>query len=176
MKQKLRKKYLKVRENILNKDMKNKDIFNQVINNEKVKKAKIILTYVSYNNEVDTLNLIKYFLKKKKVAVPKVEKGKMNFYFIESLDDLEEGYAHILEPTTEKKVPNFKESVCLTPGICFSKLGYRIGYGGGFYDQFFSENKMYRIGLCYQECLIDDVDNEEHDQKVDEIITEREVI
>ena len=173
MKQKLREKYLKVRENILNRDIKNQDIFNQVINNAKVKEAKIILTYVSYNNEVDTLNLITYFLNKKKVAVPKVEKGEMNFYFIKSLNDLKEGYAHILEPISKEKVSDFKEAICLTPGICFSKSGYRIGYGGGFYDRFFSQNKIYRIGLCYQECLIDNVYNKKFDQKVDEIIIDR---
>ncbi len=173
MKAKLREKYLKIRENILNRKEKDQDIFNQVINNEKIKSAKIILSYVSYNNEVDTINLLNYFLDKKKVAIPKIENGQMNFYFIKSLNDLKEGYAHILEPTTSEKVTDFKKAVCLTPGICFSKDCYRLGYGGGFYDRFFAQNKIYRIGLCYKECLIDNIYNDEYDQKVDEIITNR---
>ncbi len=173
MKEKLRSKYLGVRAKIKNRSSKDQTIFLKVINNEKVKLAEVILIYVSYNHEVDTFKLINYFLKNKRVAVPKIENDQMNFYFINNIDELKEGYAHILEPTTKIKVTDYEKAVCITPGICFSKDGYRLGYGKGFYDKFFLEHPVYRIGLCYQECLLLHLVKDQYDQKVNEIITDR---
>ncbi len=172
MKNELRKKYLLVRNNINKKCKKNKIIYEKVINNSFVKNSDTILIYVSKDSEVDTINLINYFLKSKKVAVPKVNNNLIDFYYINSLDDLKEGYFNVLEPTTKKKVNNFKNSVCITPGICFNKEGYRIGYGKGYYDRFFSNHKIYAIGLCYQECLINDNFNDIYDIKVNEVISD----
>ena len=170
MKNELRKKYLKIRSNISNRKIKDEEIFNLVINNKNIKNAQLILIYVSFNNEIDTINLINYFLKSKKVAVPKIENNIMNFYYINSLDDLKEGYFNILEPITSKKVTSFDNCVSLTPGICFTKNGDRLGYGKGYYDLFYQTNKVYKIGLCYKECLIDNLITNEFDQKVDEVI------
>ncbi len=170
MKKELRKKYLKIRSDIKNRELKNQEIFNLVINNKYIINAKTILVYVSFNNEVDTINLINYFLKIKKVAVPKIENNIMNFYYINSLDDLKEGYFNILEPNTNKKVTSFDSCVSITPGICFTRNGDRLGYGKGYYDLFYQNNKVYKIGLCYKECLIDNLITNEFDQKVDEVI------
>ncbi len=172
MKEELRKKYLIIREKIKNKENKDNLIFEKVISHPKVMNASVILIYVSKDSEVDTLNLIKYFLKKKKVAVPKIENNTMNFYYIHSLNDLEKGYFKILEPISKEKVTNFINAVCITPGICFSPKGYRIGYGKGFYDKFFYQNKIYALGLCYKECLIDIPFLDKYDYKVDNIITD----
>lgn len=172
MKDELRKKYRVVRKNIQNKNYLDKIIFNKVINNLKVIKSEIILIYVSNNEEVDTINLIKYLLKYKKVAVPKIDNDEMNFYFINTLDDLKMGYFNILEPITNNKVEDFSNSLSITPGICFSKDGYRIGYGKGFYDKFFNKHDIYSIGLCYKSCLIENFNINEYDKKVDEIITD----
>lgn len=172
MKNILREKYKKIRNSIINKDLKDKKIFEKLINNSKVKEANTILIYVSTNSEINTYELIKYFLKTKKVAVPKIENKKMNFYYIESLSELKEGYFGIFEPATNNKVKNFSNCISITPGICFSKDGYRIGYGGGYYDKFYSEHNIYSIGLCYKECLVDDFEIEKFDKKVNEVITD----
>lgn len=170
MKDELRKKYLKIRRNINGRKIKDEEIFNLVINNEYIKKAKLILIYVSFNNEVDTIKLINYFLKSKQVAVPKVADGKMSFYYIDSLTELKKGYFNILEPTTNKEVLNYDNCICLTPGVCFSSDGKRIGYGKGYYDRFFQSNNVYRIGLTYKECLDDKIEINNNDQKVNEVI------
>lgn len=170
-KNELRKQFKQVRKSI--KDKKNKDntIFNKVINNTKITESNTILLYASLNDEVDTINLIKYFLNKKIIALPKVENDIMNFYIINSIDDLKEGYYHILEPITNNKLNSFENATILVPGICFDKNGYRIGYGKGFYDKFLENKNIYSIGLCYKECLIDDTFHDNHDIKVNEIIT-----
>ena len=172
MKNELRKKYLLVRNNINKKCKKDQIIYEKVINNSFLKNSDTILIYVSKDSEVDTINLINYFLKFKKVAVPKVNDNIIEFFYINSLDDLEEGCFNVLEPITNKKVTDFNNVLCITPGICFNKEGYRIGYGKGYYDRFFSKHKIYAIGLCYQECLINDIFANSYDIKVNEVISD----
>lgn len=172
MKNELRSKYLEIRRNILDKNNKDNIIYHKVIHNEKVKLAKTILIYVSKEDEVDTINLIKYFLTCKKVAVPKIENNEIEFYYINSINDLKPGYFHVLEPISNNKVKDYQDMLSITPGICFSKLGYRIGYGKGFYDRFYQKNHVYSLGLCYKECLVNNSYHDSYDQKVDEVITD----
>ena len=172
MKESLREKYKIIRKNIIDKTNKDNQIYEKVISNNKVINSKKILIYVSLNDEVDTLKLIKYFLTNKEVAVPKIENGIMNFYYINSLTDLKKGLYNILEPQTKRIVTDFTNSIIITPGICFDIFNYRIGYGKGYYDKFFKKhNNTYKIGLCYDECLIDNTYNDSYDIPVDEVIT-----
>ena len=59
-----------------------------------------------------------------------------------------------------------------TPGICFDKAFYRIGYGKGYYDRFFNTYNGIKIGLCYDDCLIDDTYHDCYDIPVDIIVTD----
>ena len=171
MKEELRQKYLLIRKNIKNKDTKDKAIYNKVINNSKIKSSNLILIYVSKKEEVDTINIINYFLKSKQIAVPKIENNIMNFYYIKSLNDLKKGSFNVLEPNTKDKVTDFNNCISITPGICFSKDNYRIGYGKGYYDKFYEDNNIYSIGLCYKECLLNSIPKDKGDIPVNEIIT-----
>jgi len=172
MKNDLRKKYLKIRKEIKNKKRKDEAIFNKVINNEEIKKCKRILIYVSKDDEVDTIKLINYFLKNKKVAVPKILNNKICFYYIDSIDELKKGYFNILEPVNKRKVKSFKNCLSITPGVCFSQNLYRIGYGKGFYDNFYKDKKIYKIGLSYKECIVDNFNVSDYDIPMDKLITD----
>ena len=79
---------------------------------------------------------------------------------------------YIEELKIKNKIEDFNNTVSITPGICFSYDLYRIGYGKGFYDKFYSNHDVYKIGLCYSDCLIDKIDNDKYDIKVNEIITD----
>ena len=169
----LRNKYIKIRENILEEDKLKYDeeIFNRFINLKEYKNCKLVLTYVSLENEVDTLKLIEYSLKnKKKVAVPKCEKNIIKFYYIKSINELKKGCFGILEPKSNNEVYNFEESICIVPGICFDKEGNRIGYGRGYYDRFLKNYKGIKIGFTYNECICDKIDTNKYDIKVDKIL------
>lgn len=105
--------------------------------------AGLVLAYVSYGNEVDTRAVIESALASgKRVAVPRVlpHKHKMDFYEIDGMGDLEEGFKGILEPRCGVSSPlgtvDLLGSVCLVPGLVFDSAGHRIGYGGGYYDRF----------------------------------------
>ena len=169
-KNELRKIYKNIRNNIKDRNTQNEIIFNKLINLEENKNIDTILIYVSFNNEVDTLNIIKYFLKKKKIAVPKINSDEMDFYYIESLKDLSQGSFNILEPTTNNKVTNFNNSICIVPGLCFDKENYRLGYGKGYYDKFLSNKNIYTIGLSYKETIIKKLPIDKYDIKLDKVI------
>ena len=168
----LRKKYKLIRKSVTEKNIKDNIIYNKVINDDVVKRCSTILIYVSFKDEVDTLKLIKFFVQNKRVAVHKIENNNMNFYNIKSLEELKSGYFGILEPVSNDLVTDFSNCVCITPGICFDLNGNRIGYGKGFYDKFFNEVDIYKIGLCYKKCLVRKIDVNNFDKRVEKVITD----
>ena len=96
----------------------------------------------------------------------------MYFYYIKSLDELKQGKFKILEPISNNIVTDFKSCVSITPGICFSKDLYRIGYGKGYYDKFYEKHpNIYKTALTYDECIIDNIPKDRYDIALDEIIS-----
>ena len=168
----LRKKYKEKRDNIKNKVTKDNLIYQKVINNNDILSSKTLLIYISINNEVDTIKIINYFLNTKNIAVPKIIDNDMFFCYVTNLNELTSGKYNIPEPTNENIVTDFDNAICIVPGICYDKKNYRVGYGKGYYDRFLSKNKIKTIGLCYKECMIEKIDNDKYDYKIDEVITE----
>ena len=167
----LRNKYKEIRKNIKDKEEQDNIIFNKIINLEEYKQSKLVLTYVSLRDEVDTIKLIKHSLENgKQIAVPKCEGDNIVFYYINSLEDLEEASFGILEPKTNKMVTEFNNSICIVPGVAFDKENNRIGYGRGFYDRFLRNYHRIKIGLSYKECICDKIDVDENDVKMDKVI------
>ena len=170
-KKELREKYLNIRKEICDKENKNSNIFQKVIDMEEYKKSNLVLSYVSLGDEVDTIGLIKYSLKcGKQVAIPKCEGEIINFYYINSLDELNKGSFDILEPQNENKVKSFENGICIVPGVAFDKSNNRIGYGKGYYDRFLQNYNGIKIGLTYKECICEKIDIDKYDVKLDKII------
>lgn len=146
------------------------------------KKASYILTYVSYNREMGTHHLIKQaWLEGKKVAAPRVEGRKMNFYFFSSMEELIKSEQQILEPGTASPVPasflSGDMALMIMPGVAFDLERNRIGYGGGYYDKFLEEHpNCGKIALAYDFQIFDQLTKEPHDQRPDRILTETRTI
>lgn len=171
MKNELRNKYKKIRNSIHSLD-KDNSIFNIIVNLKEFINCNDILIYYSINSEVDTLKLIKYCLNnKKRVFIPRCNDN-MDFYLIDN--NLKKGKFNIIESTSS--INDYKNSICITPGICFDKYFYRIGYGKGYYDRFFKNYDGLKIGVCYEECLIDNCYHDENDVPVDIIITNKKIM
>lgn len=169
-KNELRIKFKQIRKDISNKKNQSEIIYQNIINNKYINNCDTVLLYSSLSDEVDTFCMIKYFLKYKKVALPRVCGNDMDFYYIKSIDELKKGSFNILEPTSNDKVCS-SNCVCIVPGICFDKEGYRIGYGKGYYDKYLSNKNIYKIGICFKECLIDYIPHDLYDIKVDLIVS-----
>ena len=69
-------------------------------------------------------------------------------------------------------IPLEKEEIdlCIVPGLSFDKNGFRLGYGGGYYDRFLENTNMYAIGICFKELVADKLPREENDISVNEVI------
>ncbi len=137
-----------------------------------------LFTYVSKPIEVDTLALINAaHSNRKKVAVPRCipETHDMEFYYINSMEDLEKGTFGVLEPVPEKceRAPRESKGICIVPGLSFDAQGYRLGYGKGFYDRFLADFTGITVGICYAGCVQWNLPHGYYDKPVDILITEK---
>lgn len=100
--------------------------------------------------------------------------GAMFFCRIDSTEELKPGRYGILEPDPKKSLDHtdWQTALCLVPGIAFDRLGYRLGYGKGYYDRFLAGKKIVAAGLCYRELVQQELPREPHDQRVQILITE----
>lgn len=182
-KQYLRQSISEIRRNMDKEEKQNKDIQlrESIFNTEEYKNSKVVFVYVSMEDEINTIEIIKrLFEDKKVVAVPKIFKNpkRMEALRIDSFDDLnQKGAFGILEPSFEAQ--NISDLVDLTivPGLAFEPSGKRVGYGGGYYDKFFnSYPKSKKVALCYDYQIVEDTYPQDYDQAVDKIISENRII
>ena len=83
----------------------------------------------------------------------------------------------ILEPSTEcELIPKEDVDFVLTPAVAYDRQGYRMGFGGGYYDRWLEHYEGVKIGLCRDKVLRDHVPVEPHDTHVDAVVTETQVI
>lgn len=154
-------------------------IITRLKSSDEWKKAKNVLVYVSHKNEIDTAELIKSFIAKKNIVVPKthLKFNVLSLHQIDSVLDLVKGRYNLLEPhpnTTIVKPADI--DLAIIPGIAFDKKGYRIGYGKGYYDRLSRHLECPKISLAYSFQIVDNVPAQAHDIPVDIIITENETI
>lgn len=155
-------------------------IYHRLIDMPAYQLARCIACYVSIKNEVDTRMVIPNAIGDgKQVGVPVTrEDGDMDFQAIAGLSDLRPVHYGLREPVPDPQKVLLPHTIdlILVPGIAFDRFGHRIGSGGGYYDRFLARTGAVRIGLSYGFQIIDRVPAEPHDEKMDLIITENEVI
>lgn len=184
-KKNLRKKILKHRGQLTESDIVefSKIIASKLYETEYYKKAKRIMSFISTGNEVDTHGIIKKSISVgKSTTVPFTIHSPREMKASELFDfsELEISYHNILAPKREfhRFVDPGTIDLILVPGVAFAKNGYRVGYGGGYYDRFLSEidKDVMKIALGFDLQVVDKVPVEEFDIPVDLIITEKRMI
>lgn len=149
-----------------------------LLNLEDIISVQTIFIYISYGSEVDTHTLIEYFLKEGKIlAVPKIiNSDHMIATRFTRWEDLTPGQLGILTPAGNDPYDGGIDIV-ITPGLGFTQEGYRLGYGRGYYDQWFAGHKaIKKIALAYEAQVINEIPVREKDIPVDMIVTETRVI
>ncbi len=141
--------------------------------------SKIVGGYYPFNYELDILNILEIFEKKKyTISLPKIAKNnEMNFFKWSTKEPLKINRYGIPESISVKKVyPN----ILLIPLVGFDNQFNRLGYGGGFYDRYLSKiknkNKILKIGIGFSFQKVKNLPINKHDQKLDCIITEKKII
>ncbi len=155
-------------------------ICRNVISLECFDKADILLTFSPSFLEpnIDPIALEALRLNKR-VAFPVCDKDThtMTFRFVSSLDELREGSYSIPEPPCGNDEYRKEENaVCIVPALTFDREGYRLGYGGGYYDRFLEGFGGTSVGIVYEEFIIDKLPRQVFDKKTDIIISERGTI
>ncbi len=183
-KRELRENALRIRNEFTRQQVSaaSEEIIHQLLNHPWYKECSTLFTYVSMDNEVQTHSLIlKAISDGKRVCVPRVvPRHYMVAVPIRNLtDDLKKGFFDVLEPI-EQLPPISSDDVDLVivPGLVFDREGYRVGYGGGYYDKYLEAIPAHcrTIGLAFHTLITDRIPRQAHDKKVMLVITEKELI
>ena len=133
--------------------------------------AKVIATYLSFPHEFQTQELIEQALKDgKKVLIPKTyPKGRMDFVVYNPQQLVKTSFG-LLEPQGDLEVvAAYQIDLIHVPGLAFTTEGYRIGYGGGYYDCYLEHFSGNTLSTIYP-CQIQDFIPENHDIPVQEVL------
>lgn len=156
---------------------KDRSIYEKLIAMDQYRRANTVVLYVSKELEVDTRQLMKKAWEDgKRVAVPRcIENTRlMNMHLIRSMDDLRVGAYGILEPDESLPIlTQTKNAVCIVPAFCNDYRGYRVGYGGGYYDRYLSRFEGVKIGVNYSECVRPRLIGGRYDVPIDILVTDR---
>ena len=149
--------------------------------------AEVLLAYLDFGPEVRTRGIIEAaWAAGKVVALPWCVPGthEMRWYRVTSFDALVRSKLGVEEPVpadeNEQLLGTGQRMLALVPGLTFDVAGYRLGYGGGFYDTFLAGFDGVSVGLCREVQLSEDLRSggiiDEHDLPAQLVVTEGRVI
>ena len=134
-------------------------------------------TYISFRDELNTKKFNQYLLERElNLALPVIDfkTKEINFFMYHKNTELIENKFSILEPKNKDKV--IFPKIILIPLLGYSKSGFRLGYGGGYYDKYLSKNDIgdvKKIGIAFSFQEVEEIPVEDHDERLDWILTEK---
>lgn len=173
MKAELRKKILQEMKAVPQKQKIAMDqaLTERFLNHPVYQEAKVIATYLSFPHEFQTQGLIDQALKGgKKVLIPKTyPKGRMEFVVYHPQQLVKTSFG-LLEPQGDLEVVEPSQiGLIHVPGLAFTTEGYRIGYGGGYYDRYLEHFAGHTMSTIYP-CQVQEFNSENHDIPVQEVL------
>ena len=110
----------------------------------------------------------------KRVFLPRCDENDMTFHLFEGWEGLSPDRFAIPAPaSTAPVLTDTQNALCLLPGLATDKEGFRLGYGGGFYDRFLPRFAGSLIFPVYAQFVLDTLPSEAHDQRIPHIVTEK---
>lgn len=149
-------------------------ICERLASHPRVQAAHVVLAYHSLPDEVDTHQWLDTLTDQgKTVVLPQVTgPDTMVLRRYEGRNSLQVGSFGIMEPTGSLYDDYASIDVCIIPGMAFDQEGHRLGRGKGYYDRLLPLlPQAYKIGICHPFQMVENVPHEEHDIKMDEVIT-----
>ena len=132
---------------------------------------------IAKEGEVATVDMVGVSLEQgKKVCLPKIISDSLEFFNVNSIEELKEGAFGILEPVGDKIKPE-QIDIAILPGIAFDARGNRIGFGRGYYDRFLKRVRNASIvALAFDFQIVDKIPSTKSDVRVHKIVTESGII
>ena len=142
---------------------------------------KIVASFISFKSEISTQFLNEFLLNNGKIlCLPVIKNNSETLNFIEYnlKTKLVSGKFGIMQPSDLSK--EFFPEIILTPCLAFDENGFRLGYGGGYYDKTFSylkeiKHKFISIAVAFDDQKIDELVHDKYDQKINYILTEKKL-
>ena len=142
--------------------------------------AGVVAAYASFGSELDTSEFIASILTDgKQLLLPRINRAQRVLELRQVVDlgaDLVSGVWGIREPAERCPMLSLtKVEFMLVPGVAFTASGARLGYGGGFYDRLLAslDRRIARIAAAFQLQMADHIPEGLHDQRVDQVLTEK---
>jgi 5-formyltetrahydrofolate cyclo-ligase len=157
-------------------------IVNRLTELDEIRRAPTLMVYLSFGSEVVADGLILCGWEAgKRIVVPLChpESRELTACHINSFDELTSGHYGIRETKAGciRPVPRREIDAVVVPAVAFDRRGYRVGYGGGYYDRFLPEApQAARIGAAFARQIVAVIPADPHDVTVESIVTETEVI
>ncbi|MEN6428663.1 MAG: 5-formyltetrahydrofolate cyclo-ligase [Phycisphaerales bacterium] len=153
-----------------------------LISTEQYQNASIIMMYLSLPHEVDTTEVILHAWQLgKTVAVPKISWQQRHMIPVQ-INSLDTGFSTgtwgLRNPLAGVPIPFGQIDLVVAPALGFDRKGNRLGRGGSFYDRFFANKDLTasRCGLAFAEQVLELVPTTEHDEPVEFLVTDEEVV
>lgn len=142
-------------------------------------KGAVIAGYAAVRGEVDPFPLMAALSTQgHQLCLPQTKDDALVFRAWRPGDPLVVGRFNIPEP--DAKARERRPDLVLVPLLAFDRHGYRLGYGGGFYDRYLAEHRRKRtvraIGIAFAGQEMEDLPHEETDERLDAVVTEERVI
>lgn len=144
-----------------------------VLEHPSYRKASAIYGYLPFNQEVNLMPLLQQALiDGKQVALPKCREIEMSFVLVSDLSRVRRSSIGAPEPTDDVPIAQDETALVIVPGLAFDRRGYRIGYGGGYYDQFLTlEPNHPTLAVCYAFQVLPRLEPEQHDIPVQTLLS-----
>ena len=148
-------------------------IMEKIENSKEFQKSRQILLFYPKQCEINLIPLCEKYGNEKKFYLPKVNGYDMLVCPYSCGETLEVSNFGIYEPCSIPASPQIID-YAIIPCLCADKRGYRIGYGGGFYDRFLPKLKenCLKITPVPQKLLFNKIPIEKYDVKVDFVVTD----
>jgi 5-formyltetrahydrofolate cyclo-ligase len=137
--------------------------------------ARTLTAYLSFGSEIPTAELIAVLdTESKRVGVPVVRDGEIVMVAFKPGDPTARSEYGMSEPVGGEEIFPEEVDVLMIPGLAFDREGFRLGYGGGFYDRYVRRTRAdaLRVGICFSEQVVDEVPHGDGDERVDRIVTQ----
>lgn len=141
--------------------------------------AGTVMVFSSFGTEVVTLPIVDALVASgRRVALPRIEQADIVAVSYRTGEEMRPAAFGMDEPLGGDLIAPGDLDVIVTPGLAFDRHGYRIGYGGGYYDRLFTKTRpdAVKVGICFAAQLVGPLPHGGHDVPVDLIVTDAGVV
>jgi 5-formyltetrahydrofolate cyclo-ligase len=154
---------------------RSEDICEAIISHPTWRRSTIVAIFAPMDHEPD-IELLWRHAEGKTMCYPTIRQGGLDFISVAGPDSVIIGQFGFREPVFDQArvIPPDTFDLVLVPGAAFTANGDRLGRGGGFFDRLLSSPgfRAFKVGVCFDRQILNEVPMEAHDQRVHRVVTE----